>query len=540
MTKLIQIAHNAVTAKVYYADERAKQEIQSALTYQIEGAEHSEQFKDGHWDGTSSFFDWRAQTFPTGFVSTIHNKLASLGYDIKIIRKPLPAPRGPENPVVDPFGFAEKYDYQPETLNRLLKTGQMIAQVATGGGKSRIANITTARIKRLTLFLTTRGVLMYQMKKAFESGIKHRILAGEADLKGSKVGVLGDGVFEPSRYINVGTVQTLVSRLKLPDPTWSASRQAKHSKIRELTIKFLQRIEFVILEEAHEASGNSYYDIMRHCKNAHYRLALTATPFMKQGAEANMRLLASAGAIGIKISEKMLIDRGILATPYFKYFETQYQPDKAAILKYEGKRDKATGKVAMPFSTRLARTTPWQRAYKLGIVYNAWRNSKIIEEAQRAITLGLPVMILVGHKNHGKLLSEKFTNQGVRSEFIFGDTSQAKREESLKKLGCGATQVLIGSTILDVGVDVPSVGYVILAGGGKAEVSLRQRVGRGLRSKKGANVCMILDFSDNMNNHLRGHSIERKLIIERTPGFSEGMLGRGEDFNFKKMGLKAA
>jgi superfamily II DNA or RNA helicase len=36
----------------------------------------------------------------------------------------------------------------------------MIAQVATGGGKSNICALTVARIKRPTLFITTRSVLM--------------------------------------------------------------------------------------------------------------------------------------------------------------------------------------------------------------------------------------------------------------------------------------------------------------------------------------------------------------------------------------------
>jgi superfamily II DNA or RNA helicase len=93
--------------------------------------------------------------------------------------------------------------------------------------------------------------------------------------------------------------------------------------------------------------------------------------------------------------------------------------------------------------------------------------------------------------------------------------------------------VLIGSTILDVGVDVPSVGAVILAGGGKAEVEMRQRVGRGLRAKKNqANVCFISDFIDISNKHLMSHSYERKHIIDTTPGFAEGVLPVGSSFDF--------
>jgi len=105
----------------------------------------------------------------------------------------------------------------------------------------------------------------------------------------------------------------------------------------------------------------------------------------------------------------------------------------------------------------------------------------------------------------------------------------------LIELKNGEIDVLIGSTILDVGVDVPSVGVVILAGGFKAEYSIRQRIGRGLREKKsGPNVAFIVDFTDEHNNHLRGHAQERKRIVAETPGFGERIVDK---FDYAGLGL---
>jgi superfamily II DNA or RNA helicase len=109
---------------------------------------------------------------------------------------------------------------------------------------------------------------------------------------------------------------------------------------------------------------------------------------------------------------------------------------------------------------------------------------------------------------------------------------------ALKALKTGKLQILIGSTILDVGVDVPAVGMVILAGGMKAEVSHRQRVGRGLRAKKDApNVAFIVDFTDHWNAHTREHARLRQEIIAQTPGFVEGILPAGADFDFVGLGI---
>ncbi len=73
---------------------------------------------------------------------------------------------------------------------------------------------------------------------------------------------------------------------------------------------------------------------------------------------------------------------------------------------------------------------------------------------------------------------------------------------------------------------------MILAGGGKAEVAHRQRIGRGLRSKKNApNICFVVDFDDAWNKHLIKHAAQRREIVMSTPGFAEGVLGDNEFFD---------
>lgn len=96
---------------------------------------------------------------------------------------------------------------------------------------------------------------------------------------------------------------------------------------------------------------------------------------------------------------------------------------------------------------------------------------------------------------------------------------------------------LIGTTIFDVGADVPAVGHVCLAGGGKAEVALRQRIGRGLREKKsGPNLCFVTDFADDFNDHLKTHAKQRQAIIKGTAGFNRFILENGADSGLKSLG----
>lgn len=532
MSSVIRIARNARVAQLLDGDATVKGILQSLLSYQVAGADYTYAAKNNHWDGTSTFFEWATGRFPAGFAKPVVIELRKRGYHAQLIQKPLPEPRGPERPLIDEFGYTDAYDYQPKVVDAIVREGQGIVQVATGGGKSRICNIAVSRIRRPTLFITTRSVLMYQMKVAFEAAFRYQTGNGDHYWKGREVGVIGDGEWFPRKAITVGMVQTLAARLKEPDRSKSKADQAKQARIREQTLKYLAMVEFVVLEEAHEVGGDSYYRIMDACKNARYRMALTATPFMRDDQESNMRLLACTGPVLSRVTEKMLIDRGVLAKPYFRYHNVGYTPDRAAMLTM-----KETG---IP-NTRLGRSTSWQRAYKLGVIYNQQRNDLIIEEARRAVAMKLPVMVLVLQKNHGKLLQKRLEDAGIRARFVFGESNREDRQSALNDLRDGKTQVLIGSTIMDVGVDVPAVGCVILAGGGKAEVALRQRIGRGLRAKKsGPNVALIVDFMDNANNHLRKHSLERLAIVQNTPGFGENIVYSPGDFDFKAIGMDAA
>lgn len=503
MKKPIKLVANAVTAKLMDAPDEAKAAVSSLLSYVVDGFEHTSAAKEYGWNGYSSFFSYRTNTFPAGFTTAVFNHLRTNGFTVQLLRKKAPPPLGEDRPKIDEFGWSERYDYQYETVDRLIRHRQMIAQVATGGGKSRIARLATARIGRPTLFITTRSVLMHQMKRGYEES-------------GFKVGVMGDGTFAPIRGVNVGMVQTIQARLQEPNYEVDTEEEiARKTASRQKMIRILEMFELVILEEAHEAGGNGYFEIMSLMKNAIYRLALTATPFMRQDGESNMRLQAVSGPIGIRISEKLLIDRGILARPFFKYITSE-----------------------MPKIVR--RSTSWQRAYKYGIVENDWRNRAIVHEVKEAIGYGLTAMVLVQHQAHGKLLKKLFIEAGIPCDFIFGDSDQLKRETCLARLASRKIEVLIGSTILDVGVDVPAVGMVVLAGGGKAEVALRQRVGRGLRAKAfGPNVCFIVDFNDTVNKHLKAHSQQRRAIVESTPGFAENILPDDTPFDFNGLGFSA-
>ena len=547
---LIQIAHNPVNAKLLTDDKNVKYLLSELLSYKVKGYEMTRKYQSGVWDGTSSLFNFKQSSFPTGMVYMVVDNLKKRGYSVQVIKSATPLPLGLEKPLCGCFTPSDEYKYQYDTVDRLLEYKQMIARIATAGGKSNVAKIAINKIGRKTLFITTRKSLMYQMKNNVESTM------------GVKVGIIGDSQLDVQDFINVGMVQTisaaltlrtveeevlrlteldknknikkiaeydkfLMNRLKRKEITVTEKfellnrfRKDVNSKVnkasvlyraatanvkkmlknRQAMISILEGFEFVIAEEAHESGSNEYFEVMKHCKNAHYRLALTATPFMKDDEEANIRLMACSGPVGITVSEKELIDKGIMAKPYFMF-------------------------VNNPRPDGVFPSTVYTVAYDKGIVHNEERNTDIVDKCKWGSDKKLPTLVLVNRVEHGNILKKKLEEQGLKVDFIYGADEEEDRKFSLKRLENGDIDVLIGTNILDVGVDVPSIGMIILAAGGKAEVQLRQRIGRGLRRKKtGKNVTFIVDYCDAFNKHLGKHFMARQSIIKSTPGFSENIV----------------
>lgn len=480
-SKRIDIVSNAIKGKLIFPPVEVKVIVSELLSYYVDGFDKTDAFKNGRWDGRSTMFDWKTDTFPVGFKRLVNAKLSKEGYEVVNISKPLPEPLGRVPETLGGFSYSDRYDYQWATSEALCERGICIARLAVGAGKTLAAALCTARINRPTLIITKRQTLLYQFWERMKNF-------------GFHPGIVGDNRLLIRNDLTVAMAQTLSSKLDLDDEVGQAIRA------------YLKKVEFIIGEEVHEISDSSYYNIIRACPNANYRLGLTATPFMYDNSESNMKLLGAFGPVGIDVSEATLIERGINAKPIFKFADYEQPP-------------------------KLKFGSNYQKAIFEGITHCDQRNKVICDYALKAAAHKLPTLILIQRQGHGRILKEQLKALGLKVEFIYGDSDNDERKNALAKLAAGKVDALIGSKIVDVGVDCPAIGLLINAGGGKAEVSYRQRIGRALRAKNsGPNVAFILDFNDTHNRYLHDHCEERLKVIKGTAGYAEGLLAVGQDF----------
>ena len=320
-----------------------------------------------------------------------------------------------------------------------------------------------------TIFLTHRVNLLHQTKRRFEQRLP--------EFKG-KIGIIGDSIFEPG-FITIGTVQTIHSMIK-----------SNPDKI----IPILKQYQLLIIDEAHRSGAKQFWETASYCENAYYRLALTATPFMKENLEEDLFLLGTTGEIFTEVTNEELIDRGIIAKPFFKFF-TIDQPKKIKSLK------------------------DWHQIYDAGITNNEFRNKIIANQALQLYNMQKRIMIITTQVKHGKILEKMIKEVGVDCVFLSGSTDTSTRERLLKQLDSGELSCLIATNIFDEGISINGINAIILAAGTKSAPALFQRTGRGLRTKEDGNYCIIIDFIDTQHSKLMSHSMKRYNLIKNEKGF---------------------
>ncbi|MDD5606579.1 MAG: excinuclease ABC subunit UvrB [Candidatus Pacebacteria bacterium] len=106
-------------------------------------------------------------------------------------------------------------------------------------------------------------------------------------------------------------------------------------------------------------------------------------------------------------------------------------------------------------------------------------------------------LVITISKKLAELISERFIQEGIKSQWIHSETKTLERPEILKNLRQGKYDVLVGVNLLREGLDLPEVGLIIILDADKegflrSTTTLIQTMGRAARNEK-AKVILFAD-----------------------------------------------
>lgn len=438
-------------------------------------------FKTSYWRQTQFRKiqkDWdrvliKKGMFLTGFAPRIYEYCQSRGipfrFDFSPERREAPVLVGKIEDIQVPGNLKLKPD-QIEAINNAVDYQRGVIHHPTGSGKTIIflSFISLFPKSKILIIVNTQDLLFQTADKARE------FFPGE-------VGIIGAGVDNPNR-ITIATIQTL-------------------SKTIEEELDWYKSIDIVIVDEAHHLSkfappfdkgdGGTYARVLSVI-HASIRLGFTAT--LPYTDEAKMAL---EGYIGPVISTKKISEL-----------------DRLAKIKIMLK------KLPVTQSAKDAKNYP--DVYKYGVTFNSRRHKMVLQMTNELVESGRTVLILVTQVQHGEniLSMANRTFPHLRIEYVHGLVASSVRNQTKKDLNSGNLDAVIADAVWKEGVDIPTLGAIINASGGKSEILTLQSLGRGLRTVPGIKEDVILvDFFDPSHRYLIEHFGQRLTLY-----FDEGWM----------------
>ena len=263
----------------------------------------------------------------------------------------------------------------------------------------------------------------------------------------------------------------------------------------------------LLVHNCHHVPADTANTVSQWCKNAYYRIGVSATPWRDGGDDLLIEAVLAKRKPENNINASYLIKNGYLV-PTTIYFVPMKQV-------FKGKN--------------------YHNVYQQAIVDNEERNKAIVTIATKMLqTKKMTTLILIQRVEHGEKIQEmlfkkipqktftitvddpkngKPTMVRVKNiEFLSGQDEALRRKAVIQAIKEKKCQILIGSTIADEGLDIPSLDCLILAGGGKSSTRAFQRIGRVLRlfkdkitgEEKKRAVCFdFQDYTPMLRRHAR-------------------------------------
>lgn len=284
--------------------------------------------------------------------------------------------------------------------------------------------------------------------------------------------------------------------------------------------KILSNVKVFICDEGHHLKGDTWRRLTKYMTSVEFSLAVSATAIypehlpvtdLKMLEPDELLVLGATGGVLLDIPPSYYIKRGILANPVM--FRLEH----------------ASGEL-------IKKANDWHEIRKKSIESHS-RSYKIAECVAFFNALEFKSLILVNTKDHAMKVLEILANLGLAdscrasfggSKFYKWDTETnseisiyKKDEDTMELFKNGEFRILIATSHLYEGYDVPNLDVVVLAGVGKQLRRVIQAIGRALRRTKSGVFAYIIDFTDSESPVLRKHSIKRVNMCRTVIGIPE-------------------
>jgi superfamily II DNA or RNA helicase len=412
------------------------------------GYQYSTAYRRRNWDGNIHFMA-KNGTFKSGLLTRVLEDLEKIKCTPQLEYSSQPVSITPNDYQLKNFQY---YNYQEKLIQIGLNRKRGIVKSPTGSGKTLImAGLVKALAGR-------KMVLLFNAKQ---------LLTQTYDFLTRDCGIPNIGLCFGEGYIYGDIILCTVQ------------------SIEKILDTHLDETQVLMVDECHEfANGRTTLAAIRAFPEAQYRIGFTATP--PSNTIPKLNLEGSLGPVWDPVSTAGLIDAGTLTKPVIQLIDRIYTASGAD------------------------ENMSFPEVYESFVVNNELRNTTIKEVVNeiKKTNKRARILILTKSLDHGRALENLLGDGHV--QFLEGANSLGERYKSISKFRRSPTSsVLIGTKILQTGINIEEITHFINARGMKSEIATLQALGRALRRHDTKDKVFIYDFLDK-EKYLRNHSSARR------------------------------
>jgi superfamily II DNA or RNA helicase len=306
--------------------------------------------------------------------------------------------------------------------------------IPTGGGKTFVGLEAMRRAGTSALVLVVTKELAAQWVERIRKYL------------GISPGVLGGG----SREVRDVTVAIYNSAVKYID-------------------ELVGRFGLVVFDEAHHVPAETFKEVALSLDSP-FRLALSATP---EREDKNEHLIYEAvGPPVYRASYRSMIEAGLVVP--VEHYRVYVRMSKEEEKNY----------ASLPNDNAIVlRNAAAKAGAKIPVA---------VRIVAREVALGSKVLVFTQFIDQAEELYRRLREAGIAAELITSE--EGNREAAFRRFSAGVSKVVVTTTVLDEGVDVPDAEVAVVVSGTGSRRQMIQRVGRVVRATSGKRAARVYEL----------------------------------------------
>jgi superfamily II DNA or RNA helicase len=272
----------------------------------------------------------------------------------------------------------------------------------------------------------------------------------------------------------------------------------------------------VCVDEAHKARGNSIGDILESCVNWEYKLGLSGTMKIDLEYSDFYTMQERTGPLVMTLSAKFLMDNDYSPDIKIKQVFLEYDKTNPTVAEYlKIQTDKELRKKVKDQFRKPEEFGKRMLEIEKGIIFESEERLDFISKLISKFGKNTLVLFSDVKNEYGLRIQDRLKEWNPNTYYIDGGVENSDREVFKDMMEAHNDVIIVASYgTFATGIDLKNVHHIVFVESTKAEITIRQAVGRGMRFLIGKNVVVIWDIIDDLKGYSVKHSNDRLEIYK--------------------------